>query len=197
MVSPEHVSVVIPTLSTPVKTVESVPDAVGEVAIVTEGSRSEARNIGAERTTNPILVFLDDDIGFTERFFREQVNETDPGTVRGLRDYTFDLLLTRFLVVHRTDFERIGGFDESFNHMEDTEFSIRALANGLDLQRIPREEVTHFEHEPRGKGLVPTLYATGRIMRAYPEFAPYLTRRYVDRLTELGLRESYAQVSKR
>jgi len=142
------VSVIIPTLSKNPKTLESIPNCV-EVLIITEGNRSEARNKGAYIARGDILVFCDDDIIFTEDFFWNVIRKKRKREIIGLEDYDFGLLLTRFLVVGKDEFMDIGGFDESLNHMEDTDFCIRAREKGYKLVIIPRDLVTHIEHETR------------------------------------------------
>ena len=154
------VSVVIPTLEGDPLTLDSVPPGV-ETSVVADGNRAEARNLGADRTSGEVLVFCDDDIVFDESFFWEQVQASEPGTVTGLVDFDFGLLLTRFLLVRRADFEALGGFDERLNHMEDTEFCLNAKRSGLTIEPIPRESVTHREHESVGQGRFATLRALG------------------------------------
>lgn len=166
-------SVVIPTLEGDPRTLDSVPEGV-ETLVVGEGNRAEARNIGARRASGDVLVFCDDDIAFEESFFWHWVEGTDEGTVAGLRDFDFGLLLTRFLVVHRTDFERLGGFDERLNHMEDTEFCLDALANGLDLVTIPRDAVHHEPHESAGQTRWARLRNTTYLGLRYPRYAARL-----------------------
>lgn len=194
--SPEQVSVIIPTQKETVKTTDSLPDEITEVCIVREGNRSEARNLGVRRTTNPLLVFLDDDISFTEQFFWTQLARSERGTVTGLRDYTFNLLLTRFLVVHRDDFVSLGGFDESLNHLEDTEFSVRARAAGLTLQHIPRSHVYHHEQDIR-KDPSATIRGMVYICQKFPTVIPFLLARSLRRVFDLGVRESLYRVSDR
>uniref|UniRef100_UPI00403EFC4E glycosyltransferase family 2 protein n=1 Tax=Haladaptatus sp. DJG-WS-42 TaxID=3120516 RepID=UPI00403EFC4E len=164
------VSIIVPTLNNDPLTLQSVPSNV-EVCVVTEGNRAEARNIGASRTNGKILVFCDDDIRFSENFFWEQVLNLEERTICGLLDFDFNLLLTRFFVVHRDAFEKLGGFDERLNHMEDTEFCLNALTNGYNLQSIPRDSVYHKEHESRGQGRWTTLKSILYLSARYPKFA--------------------------
>lgn len=139
------VSVVIPSLDGGADTLESVPDGV-EVTVVTDGGRAEARNIGSGQTHGDILVFIDDDVAFDESWFWRQVEQTPPGVVTGLEDHDFGMLLTRFLIIHRSDFERIGGFDDRMQHIEDTEFCLRARKHRLGLRALPRDSVDHEDH---------------------------------------------------
>ncbi len=166
-----QVSVIIPTLEAEPLTLDSIPDSV-ETVVVSEGNRAEARNIGAERTSGEILVFCDDDIIFEESFFWKQVERVEPGTIIGLEDFDFGLLLTRFLVVTRKDFEHLGGFGERLNHMEDTEFSLNALSNNMTIETINRKYVEHEEHESVGQGTNAILWGTLYLSIRYPRFGP-------------------------
>lgn len=170
MMTDEEISVIIPTLEGDPLTARSVPDSV-EMFVVSEGNRAEARNIGAERSSGDILVFCDDDIRFESEFFWRWVNNIEKGTLAGLEDFDFGLLLTRFMVITREDFERLGGFDPSFNHMEDTEFCLNALSSGMDVVSIDRNAVQHEAHPSAGQGQIPTLRNTAILCLRYPRYA--------------------------
>jgi GT2 family glycosyltransferase len=169
------VSVVIPSLEGDPLTLESVPDGV-EVEVVVGERRPAARNLGVERTSGDVVVFCDDDIRFSEPFFREQIERTPEGVLTGLEDWDFGWLITRFMVVHRSDFERIGGFDERINYMEDTEFCLKALRNGMELRSVSRDEVYHEPHESVGKSRWVLAKNTLYLSLKYPEHAPTLVR---------------------
>lgn len=172
---PDDVAVVIPTLAGDPLTLDSIPEGV-ETVVVSEGNRAEARNIGAARTTGDILVFCDDDIAFEESFFWKTVGDCDQGTLTGLVDFDFGLLLTRYLVVRRSDFERLGGFDQRLNHMEDTEFCLRAVSADIAIETIPRDAVSHEDHESVGQGRLATLRAVGYLCLRYPRWSPRLLK---------------------
>lgn len=170
MMTQPDTSVIIPTLEGDPLTLQSVPDSV-ETFVVSEGNRAEARNIGAERSSGDVLVFCDDDILFESEFFWKRVDDVEEGTLAGLEDFDFGLLLTRFMVITREDFERLGGFDPSFNHMEDTEFCLNALSNGMDIVSIDRDAVQHEAHPSAGQGRIPTLRNTAILCLRYPRYA--------------------------
>ncbi|UXF50807.1 MAG: glycosyltransferase [Haloquadratum phage sp.] len=142
-----NVSVVIPSKGNkrPI-TLESVPDEI-ETCVVSQGNRSEARNIGAKKTSGDILVFLDDDIRFTEDWLRSQLQQVVLGRIIGLKDYGLGYLITRFMLMYRDTFNAVGGFDSKLNHMEDTEFCIRARKSGMSLDSLSQRAVTHVPHE--------------------------------------------------
>jgi GT2 family glycosyltransferase len=148
VVNHSRVTVVIPSIAPHAKTLESVPDAV-EALVVTEGNRSEARNRGARLARGETIVFCDDDISFRAELFWKCIESKRDREILGLEDYDFGLLLTRFMLISKSDFFAIGAFDESLNHMEDTDFCIRAKAAGYSLSPIPRGSVLHIEHKGR------------------------------------------------
>lgn len=168
-----YVSVIIPSLDGEPLTLDSVPDGV-ETEVVVGKPRSVARNLGAERVSGDVLVFCDDDIAFDEDLFWSQVEKTPSGTVTGLEDWDFGWLITRFMVVNRSDFEMLDGFDERINYMEDTEFCLSAISHGLDLRAIPRDAVYHKEHDSIGKSRLTLLKYTLYLMGKYPRHAPTL-----------------------
>jgi len=141
------VSVIIPTISeTEPKTVQSIPDEC-EIVVVREGNRAEARNMGAVRADGEVLVFCDDDIAFSPEWFESQLSALERNEVRGLADFGLGLILTRLMAIHTADFVAVGGFDPALDHMEDTDFSMRAKRHGLEVTKIPRDAVKHDPHE--------------------------------------------------
>jgi len=146
--SKREVTMVIPSISPTAKTLESVPDGV-EAIVVTEGNISQARNRGAAQAKGRILVFCDDDVAFSEDLFWNYVDSLKDGEVLGLKDYDFGLLIGRFIVISKTDFNKVGGFDERLPNLEDTDFCIRAQKAGLAIKQLPRDSITHLPHELR------------------------------------------------
>lgn len=169
------VSVVIPSLEGDPRTLSSIPEGV-EVEVVTGERRSIARNLGSSRSEGEIIVFCDDDIAFEEAFFWKQIERTPRGTITGLEDWDFGLLITRFMIVHRADFDRIGGFDERLNYMEDTEFCLKALRRDVELRGLPRDAVHHEDHPSTGKSRWILARNTAYLALKYPERAPLLLR---------------------
>jgi len=142
-----NVSVIIPTTDESVPlTVESVPESCDTV-VVRQGNRAQARNYGAFSASGDVLAFCDDDIEFDAWWMGKQVSQLDRGEIRGLEDFGLGYLLTRFMLVHKRDFWRIGGFDPGMNHMEDTEFCMRAEQRGMDLTALDRDTVRHEPHD--------------------------------------------------
>ena len=71
------------------------------------------------------------------------------GEILGLEDFDFGLLLTRFMVVSKSDFERVGGFDETLTDLEDTDFRLRAKKAVLSITAVPRDSISHFDYPVR------------------------------------------------
>jgi len=141
------VSVIIPTINeSQPKTVQSIPDDC-ETIVVREGNRAEARNLGALRASHDTLVFCDDDIAFSRDWFRTQLTRLEQNEVRGLEDFGCGYILTRFMAIHRADFRRVGGFNPDLDHMEDTDFAMRAAQDGLEVTQLPRDAVDHDPHD--------------------------------------------------
>ena len=188
------ISIIIPTLDANPITLEPVPDSITDVHVVSEGNRSEARNIGARRAENELLIFLDDDVTFSEDWFWEIVESMHSGEVVGVEDFTHGLLLTRFLAIYNQDFQIVGEFDEKLNHMEDTEFSLRALSHGMKIKTIPRDSITHFEHKPVGKGMRAFLWGYSRICLKHPRYIPFISKTLSNRLRELGIKDAIQNI---
>lgn len=130
---------------------------------------SEARNIGARAATGELLLFVDSDILFTEQtlsFLERWLRDPQPGAItcgRYAADYGENLVSlfqnryadfryrleqragashggSSHLLILRSDFMRMGGFNESVHVYEDIEFVARARA--FDIQtRVHRDFV--------------------------------------------------------
>lgn len=117
---------------------------------------SKARNIGASKATGKLLLFVDSDIEFPKETFAEikkiisNIKEKEVYTGSYLASKknsissNIDSLLLRYRVIkinqlakckiinsshffiHKNFFEQIGGFNESIDSYEDSDFSVRA-----------------------------------------------------------------------
>ncbi len=169
----DGVSVVIPSIKDEVVTLESVPDGV-DTQVVREGTLNEARNLGVRRAKHDRIVVLDDDIAFTERFFRELAQRIERGTLRGYPDWDYGLVAGRVMAFHRSDWEQVGGFDEFLrSHMGDTEFSLKFRSSGFRVEQIDSEEITHEPHE-RSVTTWDRAWRTVYLAVKYPRDAPRL-----------------------
>lgn len=143
----ERVGVVIPSRKETVRTVESIPVGV-PCEVVREGTINEARNAGVEALDVDVVAVMDDDIAFQESTFRALVGRVRPDTLVGMEDWNYGWVAGRVMVFHRDLWADLGGFDETLeNHMGDTEFSMRALANGYRIETVDRDLFDHEDHD--------------------------------------------------
>lgn len=138
-----EVTVVVPTISEKVITKESVPTDV-PVVVVRNGTLNEARNIGVDRAETERILLLDDDVRFSEAFFRDVVNQIEPTKLVGIEDWNYGLVAGRLMGFTKSTWRDVGGFDERLrSHMGDTDFSIEFHKRGFDIERVPQEDIHH------------------------------------------------------
>jgi len=135
---------------------------------------SGARNTGAELGTGELLAFLDDDDEWLPdylsnalaRFNSRQLDMVcadlvyhfDDGTERPGKNapdrLAPDLFLTRNpgligsnLIIRRSVYRKIGGFDEGLPSSEDMDFGIRvSLVGGVRYEPLRQRLVRHYQH---------------------------------------------------
>lgn len=141
-----------------------------------------SRNFGAKRTSGDYLVFLDADTQISPDFLTKlksqlEITQTDFATTYGQPDTgnIFDLIVARVtnllmrlliklgkpymggqcLIMRRSVFESLGGFDESIVHAEDHDLVQRAQKRGFRGRffSTPRHLISfrRFEREGRFK----------------------------------------------
>lgn len=143
----EPYSVVIPTARDNVRTLSSIPDDI-PVRIERDGSLNEARNIGVSNSGTPVVIILDDDLAFPAGLLDNLAARADPDTLLGIGDWDYGWIAGRCMVFYRSLWRELGGFDERLrSHMGDTDFAIRALRHGFDVEPMPREIFYHEPHE--------------------------------------------------
>ena len=143
----KNITFVIPTNRENVRTLDSIPEGC-DVRLEKEGNENEARNRGIRNARTEFIALCDDDINFTRDFLDRCLALAKEGVIVGLEDYyPLRWLISRFMLFARSDWQKIGGFDESVRHGAETEFCIRAEKLGFKIVRLPRSSVFHFEHE--------------------------------------------------
>jgi glycosyltransferase involved in cell wall biosynthesis len=135
--------------------------------VVTGGTVGALRNYGAGRASGSLLVFLDADVVLTE-YWSANIESTleeldaDPLVITGSacgippdagwlernwfgpwRTGRSSHINSGHMVLTRSLFERLGGFDEQLHTGEDYEFSLRAQRAGAQLESNPQLAVIH------------------------------------------------------
>jgi GT2 family glycosyltransferase len=125
---------------------------------------AEQRNVGVASSRGEIVVFIDascvPDPGWLSTLIRPLVEEGElivagshrSAGKRSIRDEDAHFVgngryipeaPTLNLAVHRSVFERIGGFDEAFRYGSDLDFTWRAVDHGYRIRYVPEARVTH------------------------------------------------------
>lgn len=140
------------------------------IASIPKGSISAVRNYGASLGSGEILAFLDADCLAPENWLWNATNPTPEACVWGAhylipedagwvsrvwflyqaksRDGVVSFIPASNTFIHRVDFDRLGGFDESIETSEDVDLCTRASAIGLNIIAMSALAVTH-EGGPR------------------------------------------------
>jgi glycosyltransferase involved in cell wall biosynthesis len=113
-----------------------------------------ARNNGARKAKNDLIVFVDDDVRLDPKVWRYALATRAGEMALPLIDFYGrehgPYANSRFIAVHKADFWRLGGFDESLRIVgEDRDFYYRALKAGLKIRPIPFSLIRHIPHPTR------------------------------------------------
>jgi glycosyltransferase involved in cell wall biosynthesis len=149
----QEVSIIITTCKENIKTLNFLPDNlwVSDVVISNKAGLGFARNYGASKAKNDLLLFLDDDI-ILDPEIATYINSVRHGEF-GMT-FLDGFPCTRVLAVHKDDFWSIGGFDKQIRYTgEDRDFYVRALQAGLRYKPIPISLVQHIPHPVRAKNI--------------------------------------------
>jgi glycosyltransferase involved in cell wall biosynthesis len=144
-----NVSFIIPTNRNQIVTLSSIPDGY-PVYIQREKGDYIARNAGIKRAEDGIIICCDDDISFSHDFLTHVLSLVKPGILVGLEDYwPFRWCITRFMAFYKSDWEKVGGFDETKEWYggPDTDFCIRMEQEGITIIRLPRDIIKHHDAE--------------------------------------------------
>lgn len=149
------------------QTVAFAEELGARVLIHPEVLVSELRNIGVSNSMGEIIIFIDADISLTEDW-KDHIldyyelalaNDAVYGSNCGpegnegiLNTYWYSpmaatvkktYVATGHMIVSKSNFEKIGGFNPKLKTGEDYEFSQRAKALGFLLENIPELKVVH------------------------------------------------------
>ena len=103
---------------------------------------------------------------------------TQSGMRRPGYRHTYRDLLSGHFSMRRSDFERLGGFDETLGCREDYELGYRALAAGLRFRFLPRAVALHYDATDVRKALqrkVAEGRADAQLLRRHPGIGPSLS----------------------
>lgn len=156
LVQQENSEVVVVDYSCPQKTGDWVEQHHPQVKLIRvtddEGfCLARARNLGAQASSAPWLIFIDADIRLTGDLLPWLQSRLEPGTYYRAGVTTLDNFGT--VACHRDDFARIGGYDEILRGwgMEDNDFYYRLRASGCKQQIFPGEFLDAIPHDDEAR----------------------------------------------
>lgn len=118
-----------------------------EIIISRKKGLGHARNWGARVSDGNILVYVDDDLKILPKLF-DHILTLKKGSFKIA--YQNKMPVTRCLIIHKEDFEKVRFTDEIKLSGEDREFFMAAIKSGLKhLFLSPRGLYEHQEHEIR------------------------------------------------
>jgi glycosyltransferase involved in cell wall biosynthesis len=144
------VSVVVPSAREEVLTTDSVPPEVEDVQVRRDEGLNRARNAGVENAAHDLVVILDDDLVFSEDWFRGLVGRVRDNpdavfTARGTGILPklswppgFEPGMGRVMAFHRHVWQD-ASFPEPCSHGGDTDFFMSAYENGYTVTGIDHE----------------------------------------------------------
>jgi glycosyltransferase involved in cell wall biosynthesis len=163
-----------------------------------------ARNIGVRAATGDYIAFCDaDDVvapawlralehAFANHSFlacRFDFEQLNPGGQNGVQDQGLQHFRIPFLpfagagglAIQRQLYERVGGFDENFTHLEDAEFCIRAQLTGLELVFVPEAVIYIRSSLATPKGFFEARWSTFRKAFAWGNGLGKIHRKYKEK----------------
>lgn len=151
LVQQENSEVVVVDYSCPQKTGDWVEQHHPQVKVVRvtddEGFLlARARNLGAQASTAPWLIFIDADIRLVGDLLSWLRPRLAPGTYFRAGITSLDNFGT--FACHRSDFDKAGGYDEILRGwgMEDNDLYCRLRASGCEQQLFPGEFLDAIPH---------------------------------------------------
>jgi len=148
-------SVILTTIKDDIETLDSVYKCPFEyeVIISREKGIGKARNLGAIKANNEILVFFDDDLTLNSKLW-DIIPKIKKGcffmAYGGFAHGGTPEPITKILIIHREDFFKIGGFNNEIKYSgEDREFFLKAIRKGLKPKFLSEKFYIHKDHPIR------------------------------------------------
>jgi len=161
----KNISIIIPTAKNVILTKNSLSTCPVEYQLIvsTKLGLGHARNWGAKQAVNDLLLFLDDDLTLKKELWACVLN-THIGEFKMILNGYFPI--TRVMVIHKQDFWRVKGFDESYCYTsEDRDFYVRAIKNGLQFKPVPSDLIVHKPHVKRSRNIHVAIHASNENVR--------------------------------
>jgi glycosyltransferase involved in cell wall biosynthesis len=113
----------------------------------TQFNASAARNVGARQTSGAWIGFVDSDVVLAPGFAHAVLPTLQPGGY--YRAFTNDRGLGGTFICTRTDFDRVGGYDEMYRCWgeEDNDLYDALQFVGLECRELPGDLLTHLAHD--------------------------------------------------
>jgi GT2 family glycosyltransferase len=209
-----------PTLAACLAAIGAAADPPEQVVAVTDGGLpGDARNTGAARATEDVIVFVDADVlphrdAFTRiraafdadpelaaLFGSYDDSPTEPDAVSGFRNLLHHhvhqaspgpatTFWTGLGAVRRDVFEAVGGFDPAQPRMEDVDLGMRIAASGGTLLLDPAIQGTHLKH-----WTVASMLRTDLLYRGAPWVELLLRHPHAARPLNLGRRHQLSALA--
>jgi GT2 family glycosyltransferase len=110
-----------------------------------------------------------------------RLTHSELGAVRSAEPVDVDWVVAAFLLVRRSSFEAVGGFDEAYRlYFEDVDFCVRLWSAGWSVRLDPTVVVRH-EHQAASRGSL-----LGRAFRVHVRSATQFFVRHPDLLLPTG-----------
>ena len=162
VVEMKTISILIPTRNLEIQTplISFIPH---EILISTISGITKARVNLVERSSGELLIMIDDDVTVADHLWIDATHLQRGSFMMSVgRNHP----ITRFLVIHKDDYLKVGGFDLAFQNGEDYDFYLRAIKIGLKPILLDKE-IYHKDH-PRHFTLRVS-WDAGKLRARHPE----------------------------
>ena len=147
-----------------------------EVVIDRSAGLGLARNNGARRAKNNLIVFVNDDVKLDRKVWNIVLATKDREMTLPLIDVNNrtggQFANSRVLAIHKKDFWSLGGFDESLKvSCEDRDLYYRARRHLFTFRLIPFEYITHIPHPIRESNIHKSIQGIRDRAKVFSDYA--------------------------